>query len=259
VAKGHHVDYDVVASEYDRRYVANRWKGLDVAIGRFLDGCEGAAVGEVGCGTGHWLAYAATRSIARVFGVDLSWQMLTRAPEAAPNASLARATAEALPWATGSMDRLLCVNALHHFFDPRQFVDECARVLAPNGTLLVISLDPHTGLDTWWIYDYFPAALAADRERYVAAERLHAMLDEAGFRDVSTVVAQNLPGSIPFEKARERGMLDRRWTSQLMVISDEAFASGMARLEAERPVLTADLRLFATTAVVRPPSRVPNV
>jgi ubiquinone/menaquinone biosynthesis C-methylase UbiE len=250
VARGHHVDYDVVASEYDRRYVANRWKDLDVAVAHFLDGCEGAAVGEVGCGTGHWLAFAASRSIARVFGLDLSWQMLTRARQAAPNAGLARAMAEALPWADGSMDRVLCVNALHHFVDPHRFVRECARVLGPGGGLLVISLDPHTGLDTWWIYDYFPAALAADRERYLSAEYLRSMLTAAGFENVSTAVAQNAPGSVPFETARERGMLDRRWTSQLMVISDEDFASGMARLEADRPVLSADLRLFATTATL---------
>ena len=248
MTRGHHVDYDIVASEYDRRYVANRWKDLDVAIGRFLDGCEDAAVGEVGCGTGHWLAFAASRSIARVFGVDLSRQMLARARLNAPNAGLARATAEALPWASRSLDRLLCVNALHHFFDSRRFIAECARVLSSGGGLLVISLDPHTGFDRWWIYDYFPAALAADRERYLSTEYLHALLADAGFVNVSTVVAQNMPASIPFEKARERGMLDRRWTSQLMVISDEEFASGMARLEAERPVLSADLRLFATTA-----------
>lgn len=248
MAKGHHVDYDVVASEYDRRYAANRWKDLDVAIAHFLAGCEGAAVGEVGCGTGHWLAFAASRSISRVFGVDLSLQMLARARLSAPNAGLARATAEALPWAAGSLDRVLCVNALHHFFDPRRFVGECARVLAPGGGLLVISLDPHTGLDTWWIYDYFPTALAADRERYLAAEHLHSILTDAGFGNVSTVVAQNAPASIPFEKARERGMLDRRWTSQLMVISDDEFASGMARIESEQPVLSADLRLYATSA-----------
>ena len=244
----HHVDYDAIASEYDRRYALNRWKGIDATIARFFDGCEDAAVGEVGCGTGHWLAFAASSSISRVFGVDLSWQMLARARQAAPNAGLVRATAEALPWASRCLDRVLCVNALHHFVDPGQFVVECARVLAPGGGLLVISLDPHTGLDSWWIYDYFPSALAADRQRYLSAERLHAILEDAGFGGVATVVAQNAPASIPFDTARERGMLDRHWTSQLMVISDEELAAGVARLEAERPALRADLRLFATTA-----------
>lgn len=248
MAKRHCVDYDVVAAEYDRRYVLNRWKGLDTAIARFLDGCESGAVGEVGCGTGHWLDFASSRSVSRVFGLDLSWQMLARARLAAPNAALVRGTAEALPWATGSLDRVLCVNALHHFFDPRQFVAECARVLAPGGGLVVISLDPHTGLDQWWIYDYFPAALAADRQRYLSGEQIRSMLDDAGFVNMTTEVAQNAPASISFETGRERGMLNRHWTSQLMVISDEEFAAGIARLEAEQPTLSANLRLFATTA-----------
>jgi hypothetical protein len=45
-----------------------------------------------------------------------------------------------------------------------------------------------------------------------------------------------------------RGRIDRRSTSQLMVISDEDYAAGMRRMVAEQPVLRADLRLYATTA-----------
>src|SRR5215467_889490 len=63
---------------------------------------------------------------------------------------------------TASLDRIFAINAFHHFVDKRAFAGEARRVLRPAGRLLTIGLDPHTGLDQWWVYDYFPAALAAD-------------------------------------------------------------------------------------------------
>jgi hypothetical protein len=111
---------------------------------------------------------------------------------------------------------------------------------------MVIGLDPHTGLDQWWIYDYFPGTFAADLVRYPSAEAIRATLEDAGFSDLTTSVAQHVPAAVPFDLAVERGYVDQRSTSQLMVISDAEYAEGVRRLTAERPVLRADLRLYAT-------------
>jgi hypothetical protein len=55
-----------------------------------------------------------------------------------------------------------------------------------------------------------------------------------------------MPAERTFEEAERVGSLERSSTSQLLVISEEEFESGMRRLRAERPVLRADLRLYAT-------------
>jgi hypothetical protein len=55
-----------------------------------------------------------------------------------------------------------------------------------------------------------------------------------------------MPGAVTFDEALTTGLIDRRSTSQLMVISDSDYTAGVARLEVERPLLTADLRLYAT-------------
>ena len=52
----------------------------------------------------------------------------------------------------------------------------------------------------------------------------------------------------PFESARQQGFIDRRATSQFMVISDDEYEAGMTHLLTEQPVLRANLRLYATTA-----------
>jgi SAM-dependent methyltransferase len=240
------IDYDNVAAEFDRRYARNQYEGTQSALIQFLGGGRPATL-EVGCGTGHWLAVVESR-LDTLAGLDLSWKMLERAQTAASRALLARATAERIPFAAASFDRVFAINALHHFTDPVRFTAECRRVLRPGGAFMTIGLDPNTGLDRWWVYDYFPAALAADRQRYPTTKRIREMLAAAGFVDAHTSIAQHLPAERAFEAADREGLLDRRSTSQLLVISDEEFESGMRRLREERPVLRADLRVYATIA-----------
>jgi ubiquinone/menaquinone biosynthesis C-methylase UbiE len=242
------VNYDLVAPGYDRRYERNRFDGVRAVLHRFVDSALGAPVAEVGCGTGHWLADLSDGGFRPLVGLDLSSGMLQQAQAAAPNARLVRGAANKLPWADDSLDRVFCVNALHHFADQQAFVSECRRVLRPGGGLLTIGLDPHAGVDHWWIYDFFPAAVHADRLRYASTVKIRDWLTASGFREPVTQVAQHLSVAIPFETARRQGFVDRRAASQLMVISDDDYETGMARLLTEQPVLRADLRLYATSA-----------
>jgi SAM-dependent methyltransferase len=55
-----------------------------------------------------------------------------------------RAVAEALPFAAGSFDLVICRVAAHHFAAIQAFVHEVARVLHPGGWLLI---SDHIGLD----------------------------------------------------------------------------------------------------------------
>jgi ubiquinone/menaquinone biosynthesis C-methylase UbiE len=245
------VDYDDVASTYDRRYERNRFEQISEKLREFIGSDPYVDVAEIGCGTGHWLSEleGSVRSIA---GVDLSWSMLRMAAGRLPATPIVRARAEYLPFRSAFFDRVFCINALHHFATPGLFVREARRILRAGGAVMNIGLDPHVGTDQWWIYDYFPSALGADCSRYPSTESLRGELEETGFIAVTTEVAQHLPASVPFDIARERGHLDRRSTSQLMVIPDDEYESGIRRLEEEQPMLGADLRLYATIGHVQP-------
>jgi len=241
------VDYDVLAPTFDRRYEHNDYSGTLAAVEQFVAVARRGRVLEVGCGTGHWLACIANAA-REVVGLDRSWEMLRRAGSMAPRALLIHGTAEQLPFPSNSIDRVFCVNALHHFVDHGAFVRECHRVLAVDGALLTIGLDPHTHLDQWWVYDYFPAALDADRQRYPSTDRLRGALRAVGFATASTTIVQHMPAQRSFSVALEEGLLDRGRTSQLMVISDADYESGVRRLREERPLLRSDLRLYGTVA-----------
>jgi SAM-dependent methyltransferase len=184
-------------------------------------------------------------------GLDLSAEMLQRARTAAPFARVVRGRAENLPWEAGRFDRVFCINAMHHFPDPDAFMSDARRVLRPGGALLIVGLDPHAGLDQWWIYDYFPAALTADRTRYVATAAIRRRLEALGFVEPVTEVAQHIRSAMPFAAAIERGLVGRQSTSQLMVITDGEYEEGLHRLKAEQPLVRTDLRLYATVGRVR--------
>lgn len=238
------VDYDDIAASYDRRYDRNRYSEVREALMRFVG--DANVVVEVGCGTGHWLAELSGRAI----GVDPSSGMLARARSNAPDAMLVRGTASTLPVRSSSADRLFAINAFHHFADKRAFVAEARRILRRGGAIMIVGLDPHTGSDQWWVYDYFPSTLPIDLARYASTLAIRDMLAEVGFSSIETTVAQHFPAAMSFEKALERGYLDRAATSQLAVMPEDEYRAGMERLNDERPMIRADLRVYSTVGRV---------
>jgi ubiquinone/menaquinone biosynthesis C-methylase UbiE len=248
------VDYDAVAARYATRYERNDYTGVSQVLATFTATTRAGfppRVLEVGCGTGHWLRHRQHAGVA-VAGVDPSSGMLDVARAADPTAFLIRAYAEALPVRPQSFDRIFCINALHHFTDLRAFFREARRVVRPEGGLLTVGLDPHTGRDRWWIYEYFPEALAADRKRYPPTSAICEMMAAAGFERCTTAEVQHRPREMTLREAMERGFADRTSTSQLMVISDEEYRAGLARIHAadngrRELVLESDLILYGTT------------
>lgn len=243
------VDYDRVAATYEGRYKRNDYSGIERAVREFLRTETRAAhrsVVEVGCGTGHWLHVFRDH---HPIGIDPADGMLRIAKDRLPDARLIRARAEALPLPDGSVDRLFSVNALHHFRDPAAFFREARRVLVDGGGLITIGLDPHTGHDRWWIYDYFPTALIEDRQRYLPATTIRELMQSAGFSACETREVQHIPAQMTVSEAERRGFLDRTSTSQLMVISDADYEAGMAHIRAggDGAMLRSDLRVYGTT------------
>ncbi len=102
---------------------------------------------DVGTGTGRMLEVFADIAEDGV-GVDLSHKMLTVARSNIAKAGLTdrfvrQADAGALPIDAGEADLVTIHQVLHYLDDPARAVAECARVLAPGGTLVIVDFAPH--------------------------------------------------------------------------------------------------------------------
>lgn len=223
------LDYDAIADDYDRRYTSWSYAGLRGMLRRVVP--ADARVLEVGCGTGRWLEELESRG-GRVAGLDPSAEMLARARRRRLAASLVRGRAERLPWPDGAFDRVVVVNALHHFTDRCAFLDEARRVLAPGGRVALFGLIPVADPADWFVHRYWPETVELDLGRYPAPDDLVDELCVRGFESVETTVAETIDETIDAERARRSGCLERTSTSQLAMISDAAFEAGAARARA---------------------------
>lgn len=91
----------------------------------------GAAVVDVGCGTGRAAAELSQRGM-RVVGVDLSEQMLAAARDRWPGNDFRCADATALPLQDFSMDGYRADKVFHELAEPAAALTEARRVLAPG-------------------------------------------------------------------------------------------------------------------------------
>ncbi|HET9762148.1 MAG TPA: class I SAM-dependent methyltransferase [Casimicrobiaceae bacterium] len=101
----------------------------------------GKEVLDVACGAGYGSALLA-RSAKRVVGADISAEAIAHARAsyaAVANVAFEPADCAALPFAAASFDTVVSFETIEHIDKQSQFLDEVARVLRPEGTLILSS------------------------------------------------------------------------------------------------------------------------
>ena len=116
-------------------------------LGSFYDGIAadiaataspGAAVLDVGCGPGH-LTRRLTALGFDVTGIDLDPAMIQRATDRGGGRYLA-ADAASLPFAEDAFDLVVSTLSMHHWADAHAGLAEIARVVRPEGRVLIWDL-----------------------------------------------------------------------------------------------------------------------
>lgn len=166
--------FSTAAGEWDRMRTELFGPRVELqALLGLLD--EGWTIGDLGCGTGQ-VAESLAPFVARVIAVDESPEMIGAARGRlgeVDNVEVRQGELESLPLDTGSLDAAVLFLVLPYVAEPASAFAEVARVLRPDGRLLLADMATH------------------DREEYrqrmghvwlgFSPEQLEEWLSDAGF------------------------------------------------------------------------------
>ncbi len=226
------VDYDQVADQYNQRYRANPLNGIEQSLAQLGQTLNAQRILEVGCGTGRWL-HGLRRHLPQVqfFGLDASRGMLAKAAEAAIPLRLVQGVAAKLPFAGQKFDFIFCVHALHHFDDPAGFIHQASQLLRPGGVLGIVGQVPHDQRNRWYVYDYFEGVYEKDRQRFPRWETVTAWMSSAGFQQMRCEPVEWISDDKIGWAVLDDPFLQKQATSQLTLLSEEAYAAGIEKIK----------------------------
>jgi ubiquinone/menaquinone biosynthesis C-methylase UbiE len=225
------VNYDTIAHLYDEPI---RDHVVDENLARFLVTCPPnfpVRILDMGCGTGKQLA--ANRPHfpgVGMVGMDLFAGMLRQAQRRGQGVAWVQADNMAAPFAVGSFHYITNQFSYPHVQNKSRFFAETYRLLQPDGRFVLTNIDPWS-MPGWAIYRYFPAAWALDEQDFLPVDRLVAMLEEVGYGRV-TLTRQHIPTPTRLADFRAYASARHR-TSQLIGISDDDYADGLAAIAQE--------------------------
>lgn len=175
--------FDELAGRFGKDYVPGRsWKALAEALIKVLNY---QVVADLGAGEGT-LAQLLAQRARKVIAVDLSPKMVEFGQSLAKQNGLSNleyrlGDIEAPPIENETLDLAILSQALHHAEHPQRALDAAFRILKPGGRLIVLDLLQHNFDEARELY--------ADRWLGFSESDLAAMMENAGFQNIETIIA----------------------------------------------------------------------
>ncbi|MEL7256124.1 MAG: class I SAM-dependent methyltransferase [Pseudomonadota bacterium] len=137
---------------------------------------------EFGCGMGSLLAWLKRRwGSDAAFGIEPSAQLASFAAKIVPDGvSVEQGFAEDIV-AThlGAYDLCLSVNVVEHTLSPEAFLDTCAKVIRPEGAVIVICPDGETPSSELLFFDHVSSFTQSSLSAFANRARLHCVTRQA--------------------------------------------------------------------------------
>lgn len=137
---------------------------------------------DLGCGTG-WASRRLARMVpeGEVVGIDVADEMLRRAEQASsgiPNVRYLWGSAEKIPAADNSFDKVLSVESFYYYADQGKALDELRRVIAPGGRLFIlINLYRDNHYSLLWVSELKVPVQVRSEAEYLDMMRQHGFID----------------------------------------------------------------------------------
>jgi SAM-dependent methyltransferase len=217
------IDYDQIAAAYARHRQVH--PGVFRSLAEVVQ--PSSRVLEVGCGTGNYILALQAHCGCTCWGIDPSREMLDIARNRAENVHFQQERAEAVGMPPTSLDLVFSVDVIHHITDRPVYYREAYRLLAPQGRICTVT-------DSAWIIrhrqplsTYFPETVEYELARYPRIDSLREMMIDAGFDEIDESTVESSYMLTDIQIYRDKAF------SALHLISERAFARGIARMEQE--------------------------
>jgi ubiquinone/menaquinone biosynthesis C-methylase UbiE len=151
--------------------------------------------------------------------------MLAVARARCPEAQLLLGSGEGLPCPSDFFDLVLSIDVIHHIDDRGAYFAEAYRVLKPGGSLCTVTDSEEIIRGRHPQSTYFPETVDVELGRYPSVQQLKGLSSSAGFIHWRKSQVQLESQLTSAEAYAAKAM------SSLHLISPEAFASGLERLE----------------------------
>lgn len=221
------MDYNNIADPYARHR-----KAIPLVLNELQRVCEvspESRILEVGCGTGNQLTALVKATDCHGWGIDPSDEMLNYAV-ADEKLHFLPGFAEELPFEDGFFDLVFSINVIHHIQSTIAYFQEVLRVLKPHGIICTATDSERKIRNRKPLADYWPGTVDVDLGRYPSVTTLQQQMDIVGFIDIKDYEIQE-----PFEVTDIAPYREKAF-SCLHLISEEAYLSGLLRLEADLKV-----------------------
>jgi SAM-dependent methyltransferase len=226
------VDYDQIAEKYNQRYQEDRLEKIESALVKLALESRTQTILEVGCGTGRWLAGLESQvDTAQVYGLDFSFGMLAQSQKQAVPLRLVQGKASQLGFKTNTFDLIFCVNALHHFDDPENFIRQARHLLRPEGKLAIIGQVPQDRRNHWYVYDYFEGIYETDLERFPTWGNVTDWMVGAGFESIQWQPLHWIIDDKQGWEVLEDPFLQKHAVSQLAMLNEGEYNKGINKIK----------------------------
>lgn len=212
--------FDRVAESYDQaRGGERRGENFAAEIEPHLQIQIGAVILEVGVGTGV-VAAALQRRGRRVVGVDIAMEMLRVA--LSRSSGLVRYDGWRMPFTDATFDAAYMVWVIHLVEDQRALLREVARVLRPNGRLVIATTDREPDDQVRHITDPMHRSVLGDNWPHDDLDRVAAAASSTELQEVTRFVG--VPFVVETSGDAEATRIEERTSSMFWDLSDRAWA-----------------------------------
>ena len=163
--------YDTIGNTYSQTRRAD--ERIVARIIQHLELQPGSRILDIGAGTGSY-SFALADSGFEITALEPSTLMASQASDH-PRVSWVTASAESLPFESGSFDAAILILCIHHFSDFERALTEVQRVVG-GGSILLFTYDP-SAIEDPWLFDYFPVFRTEIRKAFPSTDRIASSFD----------------------------------------------------------------------------------